>query len=83
MFKPSPTNILVLVFFVFFVSQTGAHGGVWDRPATCQNGMAWGEECLHGNGAGDSGANEKNQWIEVKTDSATPIEVRYRMSRTP
>ena len=58
-------------------------GGVWDHPATCQNGMAWGEECLHGNGGNDLVAQEKNQWIEVQTDSVSPIDIRYRMSRTP
>ena len=62
---------------------SNANAGVWDRPATCQNGMAWGEECLHGNGGNDFVAQEKNQWMEVQTDSAPPIDIRYRMSRTP
>jgi hypothetical protein len=83
MASASRAGLLILTFLLLLLHSIGARAGVWDRPPTCQNGMTWGEECIHGNGGNDFIAQEKNQWIEVQTDSASPIDIRYRMSRTP
>jgi len=79
----SRAGLLALTFLLLLLPWIGAHAGVWDHPPTCQNGMTWGEECLHGNGGNDYSANEKAQWLDVTTDSVLPINIRYRMSRTP
>jgi hypothetical protein len=54
----------------------------WDLPDSCSGGH-WGEECLHGGGVVDTVAQDKDQWMEITTDSPTPLAVRYRLSRTP
>lgn len=59
-----------------------ASAAPWDLPASCAGGT-WGEECLHSNGASDSIAQDKDQWLEIATDSTAPLQIRFRLSRTP
>jgi hypothetical protein len=64
-----------------FLGATTVRAEDWALPASCSSGH-WGEECTHGNGGSDSMSDE-DQWITVHTDSPTPLQIRYRMSRTP